>query len=141
MWSLLIYRDRSVNKPPSWIKTTHLKRHEKINYKNTLDSYTAACIRSNKLTTKIIRKYTCRRHFTLMEEPNHKGQEKRGRPRVQILPWHTEQPSDLQQREVSGTIKPDYMVNLILLCNAYLLSQIFIIQKPSIFYTRMPVPI
>lgn len=140
MWSLLIYRDRSANKPLSWIKSTHLKRHEKIIYKNTLDSYTAAYIRSNKLTTKIIRKYTCRRYFMLMEQQNHKGQ-KRERPWVQILPWHTEQPSDLQQGEVSGTIKPDYMLNLTLLCNAYLLSQMFIIQQLSIFHTRMAVPI
>lgn len=76
-----------------------------------------------------------------MEQQNHQGQEKRRRPWVQILPGHTEQPSDLQQGEVSGTIKPDYMLNLILLCKAYLLSQMFIIQQPSIFHTRMAVPI
>lgn len=73
MSSLLIYTDRFVNKPLSWIKTTHLKRHEKIIYKNILDIYTAVFIRSNKLTIKIIRKYTCRRHFMLMEQQNHKG--------------------------------------------------------------------
>lgn len=60
---------------------------------------------------------------------------------MQILPWHIEKPSDLQQGEVSGTIKADYMLNLILLCKAYLLRQMFIIQQPSIFHTSMAVPV